>query len=276
MSIPATAYVLTLNSAATLPACLESLWDFDDILVVDGNSTDGTREIAKRFGARVIAQTDDATPNKRIENFTAVRERAFASAHYDWIFQLDSDEVATPEVIEYVREAVIGNDPSKAAKFQRLAIVEGRVIRHAYFFPEYCLRLIHRRSGISWNQKRAVHERLMIPENVVIITGHGEILQTWPPLAECRTKDRRYLDLSIRPLTDPTVPVGKIIRASAVNVAKGISVLIHVLTLTLAHRPDTLPLRYHLRFPMYHFSFAARLAHLAILKVAKPTSRYLL
>lgn len=264
MKIPATAYVLTLNSAATLPACLESLRDFDDILVVDGNSTDCTREIAVRFGARVISQSDDATPNKRIENFTEVRMRAFAAAKYDWIFQLDSDEVASSEIIETVREAVEKNDQSKAVKFQRLAVVDGRLIRQAYFYPEYCLRLVNRESGIFWNQKRAVHERLMIPDGVTIVIGRGEIRQMWPSLQECKAKDRRYLELAVRPLAGPSVPIKKIVRASAVNVAKGISVLVKVLTLYHAHRPDTLSLRYHLRFPAYHFSFAARLAALTI------------
>src|SRR3989344_8657050 len=110
MKIPATAYVLALNSAATLPACLESLRAFDDILVLDGNSTDRTREMAERMGARVVPQSEDPALNLKIENFTAVRQRAFAAARHDWIFQLDSDEGASPEIIESVREIVSGDD----------------------------------------------------------------------------------------------------------------------------------------------------------------------
>lgn len=263
MKIPATAYVLTLNSAATLPACLESLRDFDDILVLDGNSTDGTREIAERAGARVIPQGDDPTPNRRIENFTEVRERAFEAARHDWIFQLDSDEVALTEVVESVREIVSGDDRMTTARFRRLAVVNGRIVRYAYFYPEWCLRLVHRGSGIAWNPNRAVHERLMIPPDVRVIDRSGEILQSWPSLSECRAKDRRYLTLATRPLMAGDVRIGKITRAAAVNVAKGFYVAEKIAAIHLARKPDTLPLAYHLRFPAYHFSFAARLAMLA-------------
>lgn len=48
-----TIVIPTLNARATLAACLSALNGTEQILVVDGNSTDGTVALAKRAGVRV-------------------------------------------------------------------------------------------------------------------------------------------------------------------------------------------------------------------------------
>ena len=54
--IACTVEILTWNSEKTLKACLESVKDFDDIIILDGNSTDKTLEIANNYRARIIKQ----------------------------------------------------------------------------------------------------------------------------------------------------------------------------------------------------------------------------
>lgn len=44
----------TLNAELTLGPCLETLSDADEIVVVDGGSSDYTVEVAERFGARLL------------------------------------------------------------------------------------------------------------------------------------------------------------------------------------------------------------------------------
>ena len=46
--------ILTFNSAASLPVCLESVKHFSEIIICDGGSTDSTIEIARKFGCVVI------------------------------------------------------------------------------------------------------------------------------------------------------------------------------------------------------------------------------
>ena len=74
--IPCSVSILTLNSANGLRACLESLKDFGEIIICDGNSTDDTRDIARSFGAKVIKQYDTDEPETRCDMDKAtVRER---------------------------------------------------------------------------------------------------------------------------------------------------------------------------------------------------------
>ena len=45
-----------LNEAESLPAVLDSIPRGYRVLVVDNNSTDGTAEVARRYGAAVVAE----------------------------------------------------------------------------------------------------------------------------------------------------------------------------------------------------------------------------
>jgi glycosyltransferase involved in cell wall biosynthesis len=48
---PVSVVIPTLNEADRLPACLASVQWAGEVLVVDGGSTDGTREVARLHGA---------------------------------------------------------------------------------------------------------------------------------------------------------------------------------------------------------------------------------
>ena len=54
--LPLSAVVTTFDNAATLEACLASLAFADELLVLDSGSGDGSVEIARRHGARVLVE----------------------------------------------------------------------------------------------------------------------------------------------------------------------------------------------------------------------------
>lgn len=90
--------ITTLNEEKRLSACLNALKDFDEIIVLDSNSSDGTAQIAKSF-------------NTQFENFEwngkYPKKRQWALDHLeiknDFVFFVDADEIVTPELVEEIR-----------------------------------------------------------------------------------------------------------------------------------------------------------------------------
>ena len=86
--------LITHNAAEQLARTLDAVSWADEILVVDSGSTDGTVEIAKRLGAKVVVQPD-------WQGFGYQKNFALARARGDWMLVLDADEVvdvAVPKV----------------------------------------------------------------------------------------------------------------------------------------------------------------------------------
>lgn len=93
------AVILTRNEEALIERCLRNVRDVvDDIVVVDSCSTDRTREIATRMGARVVEQSW----------LGWIRQRALGIqlAQNDWVLILEADEIVTPLLAASIRQAL--------------------------------------------------------------------------------------------------------------------------------------------------------------------------
>jgi len=60
------ATLITHNESANIARAIRSLSCADEIVVIDAESTDGTREIAAGLGARVITHPGKALPHKKL------------------------------------------------------------------------------------------------------------------------------------------------------------------------------------------------------------------
>ncbi|MEO6223548.1 MAG: glycosyltransferase family 2 protein [Vicinamibacterales bacterium] len=142
------AIVITLNEASNIRDCVASLIWATEIIVVDSGSTDGTQELARAAGARVI--THDWP------GYAAQKDYAASEASHDWILSIDADERVTPELAAEVQQTL--EQPSDLAGFRipRVTFHLGRWIRHTDWYPDYQLRLYDRRHA-SWARRR-VHE----------------------------------------------------------------------------------------------------------------------
>ena len=174
--IGVTVLLLTKNEEVGLGACLESLTDFGEVIVVDSNSTDRTVEIARAHGATVVNFTwNGRYPKKKqwqLENIDTLNR---------WVLMMDADESCTPELLAAIRAA------------------EPEMARHE--FAAYDLRLDYVFAGRSLKHghrvvKRALvdRERVKFPEvNDLDAPDIGEVEGHYQPIASgpIRTLDGR-------------------------------------------------------------------------------------
>ncbi len=149
--------IVTQNQAHQIGECLQSVAWADEIVVVDAFSTDGTAEIARRSGARVVQH--------RWQGFAKQRKIALAQATGDWCLAVDSDERVTPELREEI-EGILRKGGGGYAGFYvaRKSFFLNRWIRHAGWYPGYQLRLFRRE--LATVTERNVHEGFVVNGSV--------------------------------------------------------------------------------------------------------------
>lgn len=139
--LPVSAYIITYNEERNIRRCLESLKDFDEIVVVDSNSQDSTASICREF--------TDGIYQREWPGHTPQYEYAVAKTNNEWVFWIDADEVATPELVNEIRQVFErGTDSDISGYFvPRMTRYLGRWIRHGTWFPDHKLRLFKKDMG---------------------------------------------------------------------------------------------------------------------------------
>ena len=166
-----------------------------EILVIDSYSTDRTREICAEYGCRILQH--------EYINSAAQKNWAAPQCTHEWIFQIDSDEVASPELWREVQDTVAsaGLD-TDAFRVPRRNHFVGRWMRYGGFYPDYQVRLFRRDKG-AW-QTREVHAHLQVPGNIG--TLHNDIIHHDAPTLSRRIHN---LDRYTRYETDELRKSGK-------------------------------------------------------------------
>ncbi|HVC29367.1 MAG TPA: glycosyltransferase family 2 protein [Gammaproteobacteria bacterium] len=142
--------VMVRDAAATLAAALESVREFNEVLIYDNGSRDDTLIIAARY------------PNIRIctgefTGFGPTRNVAAALAGNDWIFSLDADEVVEASLLASISGLAL-DDPHKAYAVERQNYLMGKRVRYGGWGSQWLTRLYNRRThGFT---EVAVHEKV--------------------------------------------------------------------------------------------------------------------
>lgn len=185
--LPVSAVLITRNAVRELPACLASLAFCAEIVVVDSGSEDGSQELARRFGARMIEEP--------WRGFGAQKQFAVEHAAHDWVLCIDADE----RVSERLRDALIAQfavlpAPTFCAfRFARCNLFMGRYLRHGEGYPDWSLRLFDRRRA-RWSDD-AVHEKVLADGPVG--TLEGDLLhESAESLENYLAKQNRYSTLA--------------------------------------------------------------------------------
>lgn len=149
------AAVITLNEEANVAECLESVGWADEIVVLDAMSTDRTREIAARHGAKVFTHT--------WEGYADARRLAISKCSFDWVLFMDADERVTPQLKTEIQSALErpGHD---GFLLPRKAFFLGRWIKHCGWYPGYVLRVFRKDKARITDRK--VHEGVRVAGSV--------------------------------------------------------------------------------------------------------------
>jgi glycosyltransferase involved in cell wall biosynthesis len=174
--------LLTHNEEKHIRACLESVRDFaDELLVLDDGSTDRTVAVARALGARVEHRAFDNFPNQR--------NHAIERARGDWIFFIDADERATPALGKEIQDA-IRNSQFAGFWIPRRNIIFGKEIRYTGWSPDDQPRIL-RKGRARFDPARQVHE-LVLWDGEAGYLREPLIHYNYETLAQFRAKQIKY------------------------------------------------------------------------------------
>ncbi|MBO5186898.1 MAG: glycosyltransferase family 2 protein [Prevotella sp.] len=128
----------TYNASAHLQRVIESVKDFDEILVCDMESTDDTVDIARRSGCRVVTFAKNGC-----DIVEPARQFAIDSASYDHVLVVDADELVPAALRKYLYAALAADSCPDGIAVPRRNYFMGRFMHSAY--PDYVLRFFDRR-----------------------------------------------------------------------------------------------------------------------------------
>lgn len=208
----------TRNEEENIGRCLESVKSIaDEIIVVDENSIDKTRQIAESLGAKVYIE-----PHHEIFHIT--KQKALEMATGGWILQLDADEVVAPELAKEIIEAISGNYLYKKndlfERHQKLieerdgpigkktGVIVGYFIPrrnmflgcpliHAGVYPDGVIRLV--KNGSAHFPQKSVHEQISLDGEVSWLSQDLLHFDS-PTLGKYLMRLNRYTDLRAQEL----------------------------------------------------------------------------
>lgn len=222
------AALATYNEEKNIKDCLESVKDLvDEIIIVDGNSTDKTAEIATEYGAKVIKVENDPM-------FHNMKQKAFDTAKGEWVLYLDADERVSPALAKEIkkvtsldeeelekyqqslknrqlfsrhqkllaaRDGQVGEEDGSyvAFFFPRLNYFLGKYMRYGGVYPDGVIRLF--KKGKAYLPCKDVHEQMVVKGRVGWL--QNDLLHMADPTFErYLQRNSRYINLLSKELQE--------------------------------------------------------------------------
>jgi glycosyltransferase involved in cell wall biosynthesis len=183
--------IVAQNEEENLPRALKSVEAIaDEIVVVDGGSTDTTRDIAQSHGAKLIERAFTGHADQK--NF------ASSQSSNDWIFLLDADEELSPVLIDSLLQWKETEPQESVYEIARRTWYLGAWIRHSRWYPDWQRRLYHRDHA---SFSGAIHSALHFDGKIGRL--NGDLLHyTIRSFAEHEAKVERYTTVIAQEMFD--------------------------------------------------------------------------
>jgi glycosyltransferase involved in cell wall biosynthesis len=173
--------------------CIESARDLGPVFVVDSGSEDRTVELARAAGATVVEHP--------WEGYAAQKNWALDNLpESDWVLFLDADELLTPEGRKEIEAAIERESPAGYYVARRFVFL-GRELKHAWWYPDYQLRLFRR--GRGRYEERRVHEHVIV-DGPVETLREALVHENLKGLAAYVERHNRYSELEADELLAPS------------------------------------------------------------------------
>ncbi len=197
------------NEAEMLDKSLGSIAKLaDEIIVVDGESSDGTVAIAEKYHAKIIKTTNKL-------NFHINKKMGLEAAKSDLVFQLDADEEVDAELLDFIGRLKHDSDlvssapafqdfQSKAWSLKRKNWFLGKFLTKGGQYPDCVTRLYIR--GYATLPAKDVHEQLEVEGEVAFAQGHL-IHYSNPTFADYLRKFNHYTTFKAVQLLDSGVQI---------------------------------------------------------------------
>ncbi len=183
--------IIAQNEEHNIARVLQSVQEIaDEIIVLDGGSTDRTQEIARSFGAKVSLRP--------YTNMSDQKNYSVSLAANDWVFVLDADEELSPELISSVQQWKQRPTQFDVYEMARLTWYLGAWIHHSRWYPDWQPR-IYRREKARYSG--AMHSGLRFTGKPGRL--HGDLLHyTIRSFAEHEAKIDRYTSVAAQEMFD--------------------------------------------------------------------------
>lgn len=139
------AVYVNLNEGDELEKSFASIKDFvNEIIVVDLESTDSTKQVCKKFGAKIFSHS-------KVSYVELLRNYSVSIAKGDWILVLDPDERVTENLKNKLKE-ITQTGKVSAVNIPRKNIFFGKWIAHSNWWPDRHVRFF-KKGKAKWSNK---------------------------------------------------------------------------------------------------------------------------
>ncbi|MEP7127487.1 MAG: glycosyltransferase family 2 protein [Chitinophagales bacterium] len=136
---PLSVVIITFNEEKNIGKCLDSVAEVaDEIVVVDGFSTDRTKEICESYSVRFVKHIFEG--HKEQKNY------AVSLSAHQLVLSLDADECLSPELQQSIL-SVKNNWQHDGYFMNRLTCFCGQWVHHSGWYPDRKLRLFNKSKG---------------------------------------------------------------------------------------------------------------------------------
>ena len=150
-------YMVTYNEEKRLERTLKAIQPIaDELIIVDSGSTDKTKDIALKYGAKFIEHP--------WESYAAQKAFAENLCHYDWRLQLDADETLSPELVQ---EILALKKSTPRFQIYRLYIADmfPGFIKPRSFVKKYNIPRLYHKDVAKMPEKALTEDRIAFKKN---------------------------------------------------------------------------------------------------------------